>query len=787
MNTTNEQAALQAEKEIQLAHHRHHDELRAFIQFNGEDHPVEKKQQRFLDLHRNAIAFFNLGEQSVADSSLLGAHRDEWWAKNKAETSMAVLNAVLNFYASFREMTAALQLPPETMEPASTAFASMQRIVKLHYPEKATELREMFAAAGLPTMGFDAPLPPRATQGAAIKFKDGEVEHVEGLTSSDAASFLKGRSRVVSGETSVTGAYSGDQVVQVVGAAKGSGAGNHLRSWRNIRSTGFIVLGTIAIAAMVGVIYRAVSPPLSTSDDPRTQCIREVLLSKITRDTNAAGNLVTQLKGKASLDLQGSGDVEEIRRSLDQNAILALGACGLRIKSKITVTRRTAALPGVKVVLLGGSNTECVTDPEGRCEVDLSELKSSDPLRLRVLYDGQWSPDSGPIAFDEIAKGSARIDIFDLFGEPQKTNLREFDLHKSRINFKVPDAHQTHGLELLEGGQADDLFRFYVVAGRGARYSLEDVSLELEWLAECPLRDECSEVQAPEQVNEFIIPLSREYSKYPLIPLQIPKKQEWVMTGPEAQVFTVQLVYEPYVLYVFKAVVIARDLVKGTTLRLESPSYGALATANGNSGGCHDLRQWLDAAKHQKPSEKRFDEGLSPQEYSILIFRPDDVRNLEQQQMRSKSRFGDLKLSREIEEYNIRSRLSQTTAAALFPRMVQVAEARQLPQNWLPTLYELESASKGRRFTPEGTIKAAGRLGWLVMSTAQLYGRYDPELRRIAAYRDLVDAAVSKNPRLPRPYWQSGRLEATDYKRCSKSNSLIDLPMTTTYTLKPPM
>jgi hypothetical protein len=217
MSKTNEQAAIENEARILEAKSSWSSELEAFAAYiNDEKNTLEAKRHRFVDAHRKTVAFFDLCEQSVADSSLLGAHRNAFWVKNKAETSLNALDSVLKFNQSFNAAAAVLELPP--VQPSPTAYASMQRIVKQHFPERVVALREQFAAAGLPTGGFDAPLPLDDQQlptAASIELEGGELRRVSGLTSPDAVSILNSRAQVKRGDFTVSGAFSGSEVNKV--------------------------------------------------------------------------------------------------------------------------------------------------------------------------------------------------------------------------------------------------------------------------------------------------------------------------------------------------------------------------------------------------------------------------------------------------------------------------------------------------------------------------------------------------------------------------------------------
>jgi hypothetical protein len=127
---------------------------------------AENKKKLLLKLHREAVALFNKAEQSVADTKLLLSHSGEEWVLNKAETSLAFLSLIPSAIEIFRQKAQELGFTTsvvESMTPDETAYASLQRIVASHFPAKADELRRRWAAAGLPTFGFDNPFRSKRT------------------------------------------------------------------------------------------------------------------------------------------------------------------------------------------------------------------------------------------------------------------------------------------------------------------------------------------------------------------------------------------------------------------------------------------------------------------------------------------------------------------------------------------------------------------------------------------------------------------------------------------------
>lgn len=154
--STNEQAAIAIEAELRAAKTDFRGQLDEFIAVHNLDSPLEAKRRAFFALHGQAIDFFNLCEQSVGDTDLLGAHRNESWVQTKAETCLAALESILDMHRTWQGLVSTLDIPEDVIKPSSAAYASLQRIVSLFFPEQVSNLRNRFRASGLPTSGFPA-------------------------------------------------------------------------------------------------------------------------------------------------------------------------------------------------------------------------------------------------------------------------------------------------------------------------------------------------------------------------------------------------------------------------------------------------------------------------------------------------------------------------------------------------------------------------------------------------------------------------------------------------------
>lgn len=151
---TNEQTAVETESKLLAEKVPVLDEANRFAEVQLQDVPTSVKRDAFFRLHRKAIHYFNLHEQSVADSDLLGAHRNEGWVQTKAETSKGALGSILEMHRTWQAVAPVIEIDPAAIRPTDSAFAALQRIVSDFFPEDVAALRGRFVELGLPTAGF---------------------------------------------------------------------------------------------------------------------------------------------------------------------------------------------------------------------------------------------------------------------------------------------------------------------------------------------------------------------------------------------------------------------------------------------------------------------------------------------------------------------------------------------------------------------------------------------------------------------------------------------------------
>jgi hypothetical protein len=152
---SNEQAAVASEARILAQQAQYRQQLTSFMKIMGGDAPAEEKLDRFHELLGHSADFANICEQSIGDASLLGATKNEAWARNKAETSLDALDTILQMHKTLVAVAEHLNVPPEVIRPSPMAYASLQRHVALFFPERVEMLRALYEEACLPVVGFD--------------------------------------------------------------------------------------------------------------------------------------------------------------------------------------------------------------------------------------------------------------------------------------------------------------------------------------------------------------------------------------------------------------------------------------------------------------------------------------------------------------------------------------------------------------------------------------------------------------------------------------------------------
>lgn len=159
---TNEELVLIEKQEGKKLKGIFKEELRKFIPKSD-----AQKRKSFDNLYSTATDYFNHLDDFVTTSGLLGKRRNKEWIQKIAEDCHSVLESVFEFYSligyfsnedpKFKELSS-------HYVPSTTAFASMQKLVKKYCPEIVEDLENKFTSINLPTYGFRA-----STKGISMK------------------------------------------------------------------------------------------------------------------------------------------------------------------------------------------------------------------------------------------------------------------------------------------------------------------------------------------------------------------------------------------------------------------------------------------------------------------------------------------------------------------------------------------------------------------------------------------------------------------------------------------
>lgn len=175
---------------------------------------------------------------------------------------------------------------------------------------------------------------------------------------------------------------------------------------------------------------------------------------------------------------------------------------------------------------------------------------------------------------------------------------------------------QADGVNLQTAGFVWDthgaLSRFAIVSHGGGPYVVEHLYVKLHGFAECSLRDEYSELQAPTATPGYAFFISAEHSVYELVPrVGLGQRGTWRLQGRDADEFSLRLEYPAYTLFIVSVVAEVRDESNGDAFRLRSSFYPLLRVENGNAGGCLELEQWFNPTNLQHPHEHAYS-ALTP-------------------------------------------------------------------------------------------------------------------------------------------------------------------------------
>ena len=126
----------------------------AFRKLSGTADPLLRSTS-LKTVHDAAVAYFGAHDEQCALILRLRSNNAEEWFNDRAEKAMNALEKVKRHYSEVNLSAVDLGLNEAEFRPELTDFANLQRVVKLHSPRIADELRNQFVKADLPIYGFE--------------------------------------------------------------------------------------------------------------------------------------------------------------------------------------------------------------------------------------------------------------------------------------------------------------------------------------------------------------------------------------------------------------------------------------------------------------------------------------------------------------------------------------------------------------------------------------------------------------------------------------------------------
>lgn len=176
----------------------------------------EEFVDELLDYHRAATRLFNEFDQSIPNARLFGAHQNEDWRRNQADTCRGLLEHILTHFSHLRTLWSTFGIETDLPRPSSGAYSQIQSLVRLYYPDVASELAKQFHKADLPTIGFEVPAVPLASFRMSPESIEGS-----GLASRDVSEIVRHTSSIRVGDRKASGALSRSGMAQSIAALQG--------------------------------------------------------------------------------------------------------------------------------------------------------------------------------------------------------------------------------------------------------------------------------------------------------------------------------------------------------------------------------------------------------------------------------------------------------------------------------------------------------------------------------------------------------------------------------------
>jgi hypothetical protein len=149
------------DEKIELLRVAFHERSKEFAQAFKAESSTTEQASRLQRMHESGTEYYRCVEAALLDHDGLRGEDFERWLLDRTGSALNVLAGLPKYFAHLRTHRARLGLRDGMFEPSPGVFQNMQSVLAACRSEAATDLKQKFLVAHLPTAGFDTPFMPR--------------------------------------------------------------------------------------------------------------------------------------------------------------------------------------------------------------------------------------------------------------------------------------------------------------------------------------------------------------------------------------------------------------------------------------------------------------------------------------------------------------------------------------------------------------------------------------------------------------------------------------------------
>ena len=260
----------------------------------SESQSIENKRSALYSVFKAVVNHVNLVESSIAQDALSGASLNPAWNTYRAETALELLKQYPSIHDFFEVWCSNLKLDSGGFQLGKTAMASTQRIAIQNFPDEANTLQSLYSSKGLPTRGFDAPIPVTSTEkNASIEYEPGgSLKSITGIRSEDAVEIAK--NVVNKGESGYTAPATSSPAKDLINSTEPTEPAEPSAKQRFFglsRNLTIGIVGSVIATLIVTLLIRAQCWPSETQEPSvNTTLVNEGKKTPSHQKTNREGN-----------------------------------------------------------------------------------------------------------------------------------------------------------------------------------------------------------------------------------------------------------------------------------------------------------------------------------------------------------------------------------------------------------------------------------------------------------------------------------------------------------------